>query len=147
MWNLKLVLCQSGHLFRYKLHLVQLATGGSAFEEGMKGHESAAKFYDTHSSLERRGGSVAKAKRFPDASKGIEGTGPFISKQHTVHVLVCPTKHLKLCYVLRFLCFATCMVPGLVSTQFITKGKLWGSQNVFIVLEFTCEIAQGKHIS
>lgn len=73
-----------------QLHLlVQLATGGSAFEEGLKGTESAAKFYDAHSSLELRGGAATHAKRFPDATKGLQGTGPFISKQHVAHILVC----------------------------------------------------------
>lgn len=92
MWELESALCKFRHMFRYKLRLVQLATGGCAFEEGLKGTESASKFYDTHSSLERRGGAASNARRFPDASKGIEGTGPFISKQHTAHVLVCPTQ-------------------------------------------------------
>jgi hypothetical protein len=74
------------HLLRL---LLQLATGGHAFEEGLKGTESAAKFYDAPSTLQQRGGAATHSERFPDATKGIQGTGPFISKQHTAHVIVC----------------------------------------------------------
>jgi hypothetical protein len=79
------LMCQQLHEW------LQLATGGFAFEEGLKGTESAAKFYIAHANLEGHGAATSHAKRFPDAAKGVGGTGPFISKQHSSHVLVCPS--------------------------------------------------------